>query len=863
MMSMQSQAKPVHLHGGIIRYTMLSDSHFEILSGKVLVYILPMRAGHADRRFLLYEAQPGERIPALCQDAPYSYDDDEMCTWCFGLVAVDTAELLQYSQPLPEEEKKDFARRAKMRSVEFEEFENCCIEEYQLRLTKELRNLYTAGQEYARVRTRNLETIFELFRPARQRHGDHEPTGNGLYDALARICDVRRIPIIPLDSVIASSGRQFTVNDVARLSHFITRDILLEEKWYAHDSGAILAYYAENGQPVACLPDGPTRYRCYDPATGESVRVTPQLAATLKPQAQMIYRPFPARSLSLKDIVLFGLQDIYLRDILTFLLLALVGTAIGLLLPYINEQLYDLFIPMGDSSGLLQVCWVVLACTTGNITFTIVKNLATFRSMSTMKYSIQSAAYDRVFNMPESFFRGYDCADLAQRVMSLATIFQTAVQVLLTTGLTALFSLMYLGRMFSYSATLSGFSLLMLALTMLLIGLLGWRQTRYEARLLDLDGVISSRLYQLLSGIDKLRIAGVEERALYEYLKPYTDSKRVSISKEKLENFVTVISTAMTSVFSLVLYYLMIKNNAKLSIGAFMGFTAAFGSFSSAMLQAVSSILTVNDVVPLYRRIKPMLEQVPEIEADTELPGDLTGDIEISNVTFSYSKDAPPVLKDLSLHIHPGEYIGVVGPSGCGKSTLLKLLLGFEKPQSGKIFYDGRDIDGIDKRELRKKFGVVLQDGNLISGSIYENIVITAPNATMKQVKQVIADVGLERDIEQMPMGLHTVLSEDSGTISGGQQQRILIARAIVGKPKIIYFDEATSALDNVTQSQVTESLEKLHATRFVIAHRLSTIMRCDRIIVLNKGTVQECGTYDELMKQHGLFYELASRQQA
>lgn len=859
---MQNQAKTVHLQGGIIRYTMLADSCFEIISGRVLVYILPMRAGHADRRFLLYEAQAGERIPALCWDAPYSYDDDEMCTWCFGLVAVDTAELYQYNQAMSEEEKKEFARRAKMRSVEFEEFENCCIEEYQLRLTKELRNLYTAEQEYARVHTRNLETIFELFRPAKQRYDTHEATGNALYDAIARICDMRRIPIISLDSVISSSGRHFTVNDVARLSHFITRDIILEEKWYVHDSGAILAYYAESGQAVACLPDGPTHYRCYDPVTGESVRVTPELAAALKPQAQMIYRPFPARKLGLKDIVAFGLQDIYLRDILTFLLLALAGTAIGLLLPYINEQLYDLFIPMGDSSGLLQVCWVVLACTTGNITFTIVKNLATFRSMSSMKYSIQSAAYDRVFNMPESFFRDYDCADLAQRVMSLATIFQTAVQVLLTTGLTALFSLMYLGRMFSYSSKLSGISLLMLALTMALIGILGWRQTRYEAKLLELDGVISSRLYQILNGIDKLRIAGVEERALFEYLKPYTDSKKIAISKEKLENFVTVITTAMTSVFSLVLYYLMIKNNTNLSIGAFMGFTAAFGSFSGAMLQAVSSILTVNDVVPLYRRVKPMLEQVPEIEADTELPGELTGDIEISNVTFSYSKEGSPVLKDLSLHIHPGEYIGVVGPSGCGKSTLLKLLLGFEKPQSGKIFYDGRDIDGIDKRELRKKFGVVLQDGNLISGSIYENIVITAPNATMKQVKQVIADVGLERDIEQMPMGLHTVLSEDSGTISGGQQQRILIARAIVGKPKIIYFDEATSALDNVTQSQVTESLEKLHATRFVIAHRLSTIMGCDRIIVLNKGTIQECGTYDELMQQHGLFYELASRQQ-
>ena len=232
-------------------------------------------------------------------------------------------------------------------------------------------------------------------------------------------------------------------------------------------------------------------------------------------------------------------------------------------------------------------------------------------------------------------------------------------------------------------------------------------------------------------------------------------------------------------------------------------------------------------------------------------------------MTFSYNPDAEPVLKDLSFHIKEGEYIGIVGSSGCGKSTLLKLLLGFEKPQQGKIYYDGKDIDSMDKRELRKKFGVVLQDGKLISGSIYDNIVITAPSATMKRVEQVVREVGLEEDIKQMPMGLHTILSENSGTISGGQQQRILIARAIVGRPKVLFFDEATSALDNVTQAMVCESLSRLHSTRMVIAHRLSTVMDCDRIFVMDGGSIVEQGSYRELMEQKGLFYELAKRQMA
>lgn len=353
----------------------------------------------------------------------------------------------------------------------------------------------------------------------------------------------------------------------------------------------------------------------------------------------------------------------------------------------------------------------------------------------------------------------------------------------------------------------------------------------------------------------------MENRALYEYLKTYTKSRKINIRKEKMTVAVNTLVGAMNTVFSIVLYYLMIKNSMKLSVGAFMGFSAAFGSFSGAMLQIVSSILQVNDIKPAYDRCKPILQTLSEFDEDMVMPGTLTGDIEVNNLTFSYNEASGVILNDVSMHIKAGEYIGIVGSSGSGKSTLLKLLLGFEKPDVGKIYYDGKDIDSMDKRELRKKFGVVLQDGKLISGSIFENITITAPGTKLEQVKKVVKAVGLEDDINQMPMGLHTVLSEDSGTISGGQQQRILIARAIVGNPKIIYFDEATSALDNVTQAMVCESLERLKATRVVIAHRLSTVMNCDRIFVLEKGTVVEQGSYKELMDKKGRFYDLAVRQ--
>ena len=589
--------------------------------------------------------------------------------------------------------------------------------------------------------------------------------------------------------------------------------------------------------------------------------VNEKYAAALKPKGYVFYRPFPNKPMKLKDLFSFGMKGVYKSDLVRLVVYSLLGTLIGLLMPMMNEQLYDRFIPMGNSAGLVQLCGVILSCAVGNMTFTIVKNLASFRGMNTMEYAVQSAAYDRLFTLPESFFRAYDSADLAQRAMGISEIYNTLADVVINMLFSAVFSLMYLWRMFRYSKKLSIVSLIMLAVCMALIVWIGIVQTKYESEKMEVDSKAQSCMYQFLSGISKIRIAGVENRALYEYLKPYTQSRRINIRKEKMTVGVNTLVGSMDTVFSIVLYYLMIKNSMDLSVGAFMGFTSAFGAFSSAMLQIASSMLTVNDVKPAYDRCKPILETLPEWDEDTAMPGNLTGDIEVNHVTFSYDKDSGTVLNGVSMHIKAGEYIGIVGSSGCGKSTLLKLLLGFEKPDVGKIYYDGKDIDGIDKRQLRKKFGVVLQDGKLIGGSIYENITITAPGTKLERVNQVIRDVGLEDDIRQMPMGLHTVLAENSGTISGGQQQRILIARAIVNKPKIIYFDEATSALDNVTQAMVCETLESLQATKVVIAHRLSTVMNCDRIFVMDKGEIVEEGSYQELMARKGRFYDLAVRQ--
>ena len=297
------------------------------------------------------------------------------------------------------------------------------------------------------------------------------------------------------------------------------------------------------------------------------------------------------------------------------------------------------------------------------------------------------------------------------------------------------------------------------------------------------------------------------------------------------------------------------------TVAEFYAFSTAYGMVNTAFLALASVAAGIADIRPVLEVARPILEAEPEISADKHVVTKLSGSIELNNVTFRYRDDMPPVLDDLSLRIRPGQYVAVVGKTGCGKSTLMRLLLGFETPQKGAVYYDGHDLSTIDLKSLRRRIGTVMQDGKVFTGDIYSNIVICAPWLTHDDAWEAAETAGLADDIRAMPMGMNTLLSEGQGGISGGQRQRLLIARAVAPKPKILMFDEATSALDNITQKQVSDALDKMKCTRIVIAHRLSTIRQCDRILVLDQGKIAEDGTYEELIAKNGVFAELVARQ--
>ncbi len=838
------------LKGGQILLTE-DQSVYRVVSGTALVYAALRHGEETGRRYFLAQMEQGERIPSM-------QFDDENGHWVIVISAMGEVVLEAASQDL-EEVQREFSRRLDLMETGGG-FGEDVVEHVNLRLVTEEGYLYSVSEEQKKTRRKSLSLIFNLFRKkSRQLTADLFP--DPVYNAAAFLCRERRISIASFEQMREACGRKFSIEDIARVSHFSYRKVRLEDKWYRKDSGPLLVFMEDGGEPMVAVPKGNSRYVLRNVETGSTEPVNEALAEKLSADAYMFYRPFPAKKLGLKDLVWFGLQAVKPGDIVNLLVMALLSALIGMLLPYMNQLIFDEYIPLGDQTTLLQVGALILSFTIANLLFAVIKNLSVFRSANACEYEVQAAMFDRVYNLPGSFFNQYDSGDLGDRVMGVATMYNIMSNTVINAVLMAVFSVVYLYRMFHYSPALSWMGLFLLLINIGFVVLMGFLQIRHERDLIEVKAKIQALMYQILGGISKIKIAGVEDRALVQYLEPYSQSRKTVIKKSRLDNLSLTLNAAMGTLFTIIFYYLMVWKDQKVSFGEFMAFTAAFQYFSNAMVSVATAFLTANQMIPIFRRAKPILETLPEFEEDVKLPGKLEGRIELNNVSFRYDEDGPDIISNISLSIKKGEYVGIVGSSGSGKSTLLKLLLGFEKPTQGKIYYDDQDIDSLDKRELRKQFGVVLQDGQLLSGSIFENIAITGQRITEEKVMEIVKMVGLEEDIAQMPMGLNTVVAEGSGTISGGQRQRILIGRAIANNPKILYFDEATSALDNVNQALVCESLEKLNVTRVVIAHRLSTVVDCDRILVLENGRLVEQGKYDELMKLGGRFYELASRQ--
>ena len=385
-------------------------------------------------------------------------------------------------------------------------------------------------------------------------------------------------------------------------------------------------------------------------------------------------------------------------------------------------------------------------------------------------------------------------------------------------------------------------------------------QMKITREKMELSAKTSGLTYSTITGIQKIKLAGAEKRMFSRWARLYAKEAQLEYNPPVFLRISGTVSLAVSLAGTLILYAAAIKNHV--SVADYYAFSTAYGMVSAAFMSAVSIAASVANIKPTLEMAKPIMETEPEIHEGKENITSLRGGIELSHVTFRYDESMPNVIDDLSLTVKPGEYLAVVGSTGCGKSTLMRLLLGFETPQKGSIFFDRKDITKLDLESLRRRIGSVTQDGKLFLGDIYSNIVITAPELGMDAAWEAAEIASIADDIRRMPMGMQTMICEGQGGISGGQRQRLMIARAVAPKPKILMFDEATSALDNLTQKKISDAIDTLRCTRIVIAHRLSTIRNCDRIIMLEGGRIVEDGTYDELIAKEGKFAELVKRQQ-
>ncbi|MHC5824244.1 MAG: NHLP bacteriocin export ABC transporter permease/ATPase subunit, partial [Nostoc sp.] len=439
--------------------------------------------------------------------------------------------------------------------------------------------------------------------------------------------------------------------------------------------------------------------------------------------------------------------------------------------------------------------------------------------------STQAAVWDRLLNLPVSFFRQYTTGDLHSRVTSVSTIRRLLSGTTLITLITSLFALLNLVLLFYYSWNLALVAVAVALVSLAVTTFSGLILIRKVRPLLEVKGNIFGQTVQLINGISKLRVAGAEERAFASWSKNYSRQIKLELSTQNIEDTVVLFNTVMPTLTSGVLFWFTIKlledskiaGGIGLSVGTFLAFNSAFGTFIRGATDVSNTVMNSLQVFPQWKRAQPILETIPEVDLTKADPGRILGRIAVDHITFRYRNDGPLTLDDVSLDAEPGEFIALVGGSGSGKSTIFRMLLGFESPEDGTIYYDGQDLSGLDVDAVRRQLGVVLQTGRIMSASIFDNIGSGA-QITLDEAWEAARMAGFADDVAAMPMQLHTVISEGGGNLSGGQRQRLLIARALALKPRILLFDEATSALDNRTQAIVSESLDNLQVTRIVIA---------------------------------------------
>ena len=636
------------------------------------------------------------------------------------------------------------------------------------------------------------------------------------------------------------------------------RMVALSEGWYKDAYGPMIAYRASDGAPVPVFPK-PYRGYWYRDETGQKVSVGTSNAHDFAPEARCFYRPLPLGSIGIRELLVYMKECLNATDGALLVCITLLVTLTGMLLPPISKMLTGYVANTGSYAVLWTTAVFLLCAGLSQQLVTASREIAVNRIRTKTSMSVASAFMMRILSLPATFFKDYSAGELASRSLAANTLVELIVSNILALGTTALFSLLYVAQIGQFAPALMLPAVGIIVATVAVALATSIVKMRVTRRQMEYAAKENGKSFAMIYGVQKIKLAGAEKRAFAQWARAYTKSAELQYNPPFFLKVSSSVNMAVSVAGAIILYYLAASSGVTPS--DYIAFFAAYGMVMGAFMSLSGVVQATAQVKPILDMMEPVLKAEPEVAEDKEILTNLMGRIELNDVYFRYDKSMPYVVEGMNLKIRPGEYVAIVGKSGCGKSTLVRLLLGFEKPEKGAIYYDGKDMANLDLRSLRRRIGAVTQDGSLFQEDIFSNITISAPHLSEEDAWEAARIAGIADDIKAMPMGMQTMISEGSGGISGGQKQRLMIARAVAPRPRVLIFDEATSALDNRTQKQVSEALDALNCTRIVIAHRLSTIKNCDRILFLEGGRIVEDGTYDELIAQGGRFAELVERQ--
>ena len=718
----------------------------------------------------------------------------------------------------------------------------------------------------AALADQSKQSIFNSLASLFARSSRASPPGREATDPLFAACSavataMRAAVLRPPDRV---SGRQSfgDILQIAQFSHLRARQVLLRGEWWKQDVGPLIGWHGAGRNPVALLRNSRHRYLMIEPLSGYRHVIDQEIASQLAPDAAMLYVPLPSRTLSLRDMLVFGLQQAQ-GNFPKMLFAMLAAGLLSLVPPLMINIIVDSAIPRTELDQLTFCAAALVMAAFGMAGLQMFQGTALLRLEGLLDWKLQAGLVDRLLRLPASLFRQYTVGDLSDRALGIDAIRRIATgRVLrgLFAGVLGCFSFLL---MIYYDGRLALVAIALAALRVVYIIVGSAVRLRHERRHFELQGKVQGFVLQLLTGVGKLRVAGATSHALAVWASQFSAQKVHFVRSQRAANVQSMFESAFPTIATLVIFAMTGANSSVrpgFDLGAFLGFFVAFGQSLSAVGEWASAVGTALIAIPRALRVRPLLTTAVEKFDDRRLLNELSGSVELSRITFRYASGGRPILENLALRVAAGEYVAIVGPSGSGKSTIFRLLLGFEKPEAGAVFFDGKALDTFDLGSLRRQLGVVLQEGKLVTGSIYQNICGGA-DLPQDQVWAAARLAGLEEDIKALPMGMHTQICEGVNTLSGGQRQRLMIARALVRYPRILLFDEATSSLDNQAQAVVSASLSKLSATRIVIAHRLSTVREAHRILVLLDGKIVQSGTFTELTNTPGPFADLAQRQ--